>query len=253
MDDKLSMSLDSIIKTARKKSGGGGGKSNNNNNHKNKKKNERRDFDRRGRNRNQNQRNHRGRQHNQQQRRHHQQQRHHQQRFQNRGRQQQRKPRKMDPVKLAVFIHENQIFGQVGKTHLFKFEKWSGEITLNSGGYQNSRNRKALNTILVHVGLNVDFIKGDWIVGNGKGWEVPFTDGVKIGSASKAESIARFRNLFYTFKLGGKDASNPLIVEIPMDEKTGASTTTTTSTTSTQGGKFQNHGRSGRRAFKKPY
>ena len=255
MDDKLSMSLDSIIKTARKKSGsggGGGGKSNNtNNNHKNKKKHERRgnDFDRR---RNNNQRHQRGRQH--QQQRHHQ-QRHHQQRFQNRGRQhQQRKPRKMDPVKLAVFIHENQIFGQVGKTHLFKFEKWSGEITLNSGGYQNSRNRKALNTILVHVGLNVDFIKGDWIVGNGKGCEVPFVDGVKIGSASKAESIARFRNLFYTFKLGGKDASNPLIVEIPMDEKTGASSnTTTTTTTSKQGGKFQNHGRSGRRAFKKPY
>ena len=158
-------------------------------------------------------------------------------------------------MKLAVFIHENQIFGQVGKTHLFKFEKWSGEITLNSGGYQNSRNRKALNTILVHVGLNVDFIKGDWIVGNGKGWEVPFVDGVKIGSASKAESIARFRNLFYTFKLGGKDASNPLIVEIPMDEKTGgaSSNTTTTTTTSKQGGKFQNHGRTGRRAFKKPY
>ena len=235
------MSLDSIIKTTRKKSG--------NHNNKKKKKEEKSkkpDFDRKKR-RNDDNRQHRNRPH---QNRGRQQQ---QQQHQNRARQQhQRKPRKTDPVRLAVFIHENQIFGQVGKTHLFKFEKWSGEITLNSGGYQNSRNRQALNTILIHVGLNVDFVKGDWIVGNGKGWQVPFVDGVKIGSASKAESIARFRNLFYTFKLGGKDASNPLIVEIPVDQKATTAVPPANNTNATKG-KFQNQGRSGRRAFKKPY
>jgi len=244
MGDKLDMSLDSIIKTSHKKSdsssksGGGKKKKNNNNKNKNNSKTQQR--------RQRDKSSHHHQQQQQQQKHHHRQQYVRQQQQQQRVRQQ--------PVRLAIFIHENQIFGQVGKTHLFKLEKPTGEITLNSGGYQNSRNRQALNTILMHVGLNIDYIKGDWVVGNGKGWQVPFADNVKIGSANKAESVQRFRNLFYTFKLGGKDASNPLIVEIPMDQKAGSSSDRrVVPPASSLGGKSQSHGRTGRRAFKRPY
>jgi hypothetical protein len=251
MGDKLDMSLDSIIKTSRKKSdssskSGGGKKKKNNNNNKNK--NNSKTQQRRQRDKS----SHHHQQQQQQQYRHHQQQKHHHR--QQYVRQQQQQRVRQQPVRLAIFIHENQIFGQVGKTHLFKLEKPTGEITLNSGGYQNSRNRQALNTILMHVGLNIDYIKGDWVVGNGKGWQVPFADNVKIGSANKAESVQRFRNLFYTFKLGGKDASNPLIVEIPMDQKAGSSSDRrVVPPASSLGGKSQSHGRTGRRTFKRPY
>lgn len=123
-------------------------------------------------------------------------------------------------VKMAIFCGNDKIIVQNGTTHVFKLKR-SGEIVLNTDGNLSKANRVVLNVVLNALGLNVDMTTRSekdpsWVLTNGQGWQVPYEDGMQVAASSRSESFMRWKALFYPYKLGGRDATNPVIVDVPL-------------------------------------
>lgn len=73
------------------------------------------------------------------------------------------------------------------KTIVFRYDRETGRVTLNSGGWHTLTTKTAINTALKQVRQDLDYRrvsvfqrKGDWFVSFGTGAEVPFKDGMML-------------------------------------------------------------------------